>query len=327
MTQDQALLINNLSGGYVVRHNGSKYVDAVNEVNLLVRKNEIFGIAGESGCGKSTLLKIIYGFLKPPLIVKHGSIMLSLRNGNIDLLSLNEDEKRRTIWWKIISWIPQNSMNVLNPTMRVKDNFAEVMRVHMNINRKEAIEMAIDHLQKLGLSRDIINAFPHQLSGGMKQRLVITLALITKPQIVLADEPSTALDVVTQRGILQLLAHSQRTLKNTIIIVTHDLSIHAMLCDRVAIMYSGKIVEVATSKTLFENPLHPYTQILLASLPRLGDKENRKGISGAPPDLSAPPSGCRFHTRCPYAKDVCRYKSPLLTEINSEHLVACYSRV
>ncbi|MEM0111443.1 MAG: ABC transporter ATP-binding protein, partial [Candidatus Parvarchaeota archaeon] len=280
--------------------------------------------AGESGCGKSTLLKIIYGYLRPPLIVKQGSVILPLKDERVSILSLSEEERRRKVWWKVISWIPQNSMNVLNPTMRIKDNFVEIMRAHMNIAKKEAMEMAIDYLHKTGLPKDVINAFPHQLSGGMRQRLVIALALITKPQIILADEPSTALDVVMQRGVLQLLANSQRTLRNTIVMVTHDLAIHAMLCDRVAIMYAGKIVEIATSKELFEDPLHPYTQMLLASLPRLGDKELRQGIRGSPPDLSAPPKGCRFHPRCTYMKEICKSEPPLLVEADKEHFVSCY---
>ncbi|MCS7126094.1 MAG: ABC transporter ATP-binding protein [Aigarchaeota archaeon] len=322
---DEVLRIKNLSGGYLVkRDNTLDYIDAVNDVNIIIKRDEVFGIAGESGCGKSTLLKLLYGYVKSPLIIKKGEVLLSeSTNYYLNILSLKNEEVKKKIWWKYISWIPQNSMNVLNPTIRIKDHFLEILRMHMKIERDEAHKLIVEYLGLLGLSKDIVNAFPHQLSGGMRQRIIIALALITRPKIVLADEPTTALDVVVQRGILQWLGYKQRELKNTMIIVSHDLSIHAMLSKRIGIMYAGKIVEISRSENIFEKPLHPYTQLLLSSLPRLGDKSLRIGITGSPPDLIRPPLGCRFHPRCPYCIERCIIEEPDLTEAEKDHFIAC----
>ena len=300
------------------------YVDAVSGVTLEAYENEVLGIAGESGCGKSTLLKIIYGYVKPPLTVRSGRVLVDTGKGSIDVLSMDLEERRSRIWWRYISYIPQNAMNVLNPTSRIRDHFAEVLRLHQGLDREEAYRVAAEYVTQLGLPRDVVNAFPHQLSGGMRQRVVIALALIMKPRVVLADEPTTALDVVVQRGILQTLIERQRELRNTLILVTHDMGVHAMLTDRIAIMYAGKIVEVGRTEEVFEKPLHPYTRMLIESLPRLGDKRVRKGLAGQPPDLRSPPPGCRFHPRCPYATDRCRREEPPMVEVEKGHWVACW---
>mgnify|MGYP000235727915 CR=1 FL=1 len=300
------------------------YVDAVSGVTLEAYENEVLGIAGESGCGKSTLLKIIYGYVKPPLTVRSGRVLVDTGKGSIDVLSMDLEERRSRIWWRYISYIPQNAMNVLNPTSRIRDHFAEVLRLHQGLDREEAYRVAAEYVTQLGLPRDVVNAFPHQLSGGMRQRVVIALALIMKPRVVLADEPTTALDVVVQRGILQTLIERQRELRNTLILVTHDMGVHAMLTDRIAIMYAGKIVEIGRTEEVFEKPLHPYTRMLIESLPRLGDKRVRKGLAGQPPDLRSPPPGCRFHPRCPYTTDRCRREEPPLVEVEKGHWVACW---
>ena len=322
---ERVLLVDNVVGGYEVKtFEQSFYVDAVSGVVLEAYENEVLGIAGESGCGKSTLLRIIYGYTKPPLVVKSGRVIISTEHGDLDVLSLNLEERRSKVWWRYISYIPQNAMNVLNPTARIRDHFAEILRIHQGLDKDEAYKVAAEHVTQLGLPRDVINAYPHQLSGGMRQRVVIALALIMKPRVVLADEPTTALDVVVQRGILQTLIERQRELKNTLILVTHDMGVHAMLTDRIAIMYAGKIVEVGRTEEVFEKPLHPYTRILIESLPRLGDKSMRKGITGQPPDLRNPPPGCRFAPRCPYATERCRREVPELVDVGGRHYVACW---
>jgi len=321
------IIVKNLSGGYLIGLNGTKkYVDAVNNVNFKLEENQIIGIAGESGCGKSTLLKMLYGYLKPPLIVRKGEVLLQRKSGSgyIDVLKMNPEERKKQVWWKYISWIPQNSMNVLNPVTRIRDHFTEVLKVHMKLEGKDADELAKSYLSNVGLSEDIMNAFPHQLSGGMRQRIVIALSLITKPKVVLADEPTTAVDVITQRAILQLLANVQKELKNIIIVVSHDLSILAMLSHKIAIMYAGKIVEMGPLDMVFENPAHPYTKMLLNSLPKLGDKSAKKGVSGSPPDLASPPPGCRFHPRCQECLSLCKSKEPPFLEVEKDHFVACF---
>jgi len=326
MRDEVILSIKELSGGYLIRHDETqKYIDAVNNINLTIEENQIVGIAGESGCGKSTLLRMIYGYIKSPLVISKGQIILKKKNREIvDLLKYSEEKRKNEIWWKEMSWIPQNSMNVLNPTIKIKDHFMEILKHHLKRSGEEADKLITEYLSAMGLSKDVLKAFPHQLSGGMRQRIVIALALLANPQIILADEPTTALDVVMQRGILQLLMEYQRTTKNTIIIVTHDLGIHSMLSDQVIIIYAGKIVEVGSAEVIFENPAHPYTAALLESLPRLENKNLREGIYGAPPDLSNPPTGCRFHPRCPKAISICGQQEPYQILLEKEHSVACW---
>jgi len=312
----------NLAGGYNVMINDNMvYVDAVSNVNFYAKNNEVLGIAGESGCGKSTLLKILYGYIRPPLVVQRGSVTLRINDQSIDILSLKD---RTLVWWKHISYIPQNSMNVLNPLQRLRDHFIETIRMHMDVDKDEAYKTARDYIESLGLSKEVLNAYPHQLSGGMRQRVVIALALMLKPRVILADEPTTAVDVVVQRGVLQMLLDKQRELKNTLILVTHDMGVQAMVTNRILIMYAGKGVELGATEDIFENPLHPYTRALIESLPRIGDKTLRKGLAGQPPDLTSPPPGCRFHPRCPYAMDVCRREEPPIIDIGKERFVSCW---
>jgi len=300
------------------------YIHAVDDVSFFINKNEVFGIAGESGCGKSTLVKVLYGFIKPPLTVISGSVTYKLGDNMINILSL-KDEELRKLRWNVISYIPQSSMNVLNPTMRIKDQFLEVIKAHRGINDKNKINELIEkHIQELGLPLEVLTSFPHQLSGGMRQRVVIALATILRPKVILADEPTTALDVVVQRGVLQLLLRIHRKLKSTLVLVTHDMGVHANIADRIAIMYAGKIVEIAPTEELFENPLHPYTRFLINSLPKIGDKSKRSSVGGQPPSLRYPPPGCRFHPRCPLKKAICSEKEPPLNKVNSDHYVSCW---
>ncbi|HHU50343.1 MAG TPA: ABC transporter ATP-binding protein [Firmicutes bacterium] len=320
------LEVKELKAYYITEKYGRLYrVKAVDGVSFQVNKDEIYGIAGESGCGKSTLLKAVSGLLKPPLQVLEGEVIYNFGDDVLNILSLKDDKQRRQVRGARISHIPQGSMSVLNPVRRIKKAFQDLIRAHLgSMERSRFEEMVKKHLDALGLDWSIMQAFPHQLSGGMRQRLTIALATILKPDIIFADEPTTALDVVVQRGVVQLIKKIKKEQQNTLIMVTHDLAIHANLCDRLAIMYAGKIVEEADVDVIFNQPQHPYTLMLLKSLPKLGDKSIRVSAPGAPPSLIHTPSGCRFHPRCPEATAHCRRENPELLELEKGHRVACF---
>jgi len=301
-----------------------KVVKAVNEVDLEIRENEIYGIAGESGCGKTTLLKALYASIEPPLRLIGGRVLYVRDSQKIDVYSLSKEEKRR-LRWEYISYIPQGAMSVLNPVIRLKQTYRDFLDSHITgKTKKEVFDMAREHINKLGLPAKILDAYPHQLSGGMRQRVTIALAALLKPRIMFADEPTTALDVVVQRGVIQLLKGVQEILKNTIVLVTHDMGVHANLTDRIGIMYAGKMIEEAKTEEIFGNPLHPYTKYLINSLPRFGDKTSRESAPGSPPSLVDLPSGCPFHPRCPYALDICREQMPELLDVSNHHKIACW---
>ena len=301
-----------------------KVVKAVNEVDLRIRENEVYGIAGESGCGKTTLLKALVAAIEPPLRLIGGKVYYRLFVEETDVSSLSAEEKRR-LRWEYVSYVPQGSMSVLNPVIKVKETYRDFIVSHASGKTKdESFEMARRQIAELGLPLKILDAYPHQLSGGMRQRVTIALAALLKPRIIICDEPTTALDVVVQRGVVQLLRDIQEYLENTIILVTHDMGVHANIADRIGIMYAGKIVEEATTAMIFGNPLHPYTQYLINSLPRFGDKTPRESAPGSPPSLIDLPSGCAFHPRCPYVLDICTKQTPSLIEPDTRHKVACW---
>ncbi|KAF2960194.1 ABC transporter ATP-binding protein [Thermotoga sp. 38H-to] len=314
----------NLKAYYVLDLWGSKkIVKAVDNVSLDILPNEIYGIAGESGCGKSTLLKALLALLDPPLRLMDGELLYNIE-GKPTNVALLKSEATRRLRWSFISYIPQGSMHVLNPVKRVRDTFIEILSSHVKKQTKEFLDLAVQHLKDLGLPERVLNMFPHQLSGGMRQRVTIALATVLKPRVIFADEPTTALDVVAQRAVMQLIRKIQSDLKNTVVLVTHDMGVHAQITTRMAIMYAGKIVEEGPTLEIFKNPLHPYTRYLIQSLPTIGDKKLRTGIPGSPPSLVTPPPGCRFHPRCPHASQRCREEEPLLKEINPGHKVACF---
>ncbi|MEM0488231.1 MAG: ABC transporter ATP-binding protein [Candidatus Bathyarchaeia archaeon] len=323
MNDEVILRIDNLRAGYSL---GRRFVDAVSDVSLELNYGEIFGLAGESGCGKSTLLKIIYGYTEPPLTRLRGSLTLKTKEGMLNLHELNMDELRKKVWWKYVTWVPQGAMSILNPTLRIRDHFIEMFKLHSNfkIHKKEAYNRIVEHLKNLGLSKEVADTYPTQLSGGMKQRVVIALALLFNPLLVLADEPTSALDVVNQKVILEQLLMLQKEHGFTLILVSHDINVHGVLTDRMGIMYAGKIVEIGYTEKVFADPLHPYTKALIESLPRIGDKVVRKGLYGSPPNLSTPPSGCRFHPRCPYAMDICKREEPPMIEIENKRRTQCW---
>jgi peptide/nickel transport system ATP-binding protein len=296
-------------------------VKAVDDVNIDVSKGESLGLAGESGCGKSTLAFTIIRLVPPPGRIVGGSMIFQ----GLDITKMSEEEFRKKIRWKGISMIFQGAMNVLNPVYTVGDQLAEVFMLHKNYTKKEALAEAAKLLQMVGIEPRRLRSYPFELSGGMKQRVVIAMALALNPPLVIADEPTTALDVVVQAQIMNLLKKLKRELGTSIILISHDLSLIAELADKTAIMYAGKIVEYGSSDYVYKTPKHPYTQGLLGSIPRLrGEIRDLTWIPGIPPDLINPPPGCRFHPRCKYAMEKCKKEEPPMIEIEKGHYVACW---
>ena len=323
------LSVQNLCAYYRTEMYGiSRTVRAVDGVSFDLLPNEIYGVAGESSCGKTTLIKVISGNIKHPLKAHLGSVKYKFeRFGTyeVDMLQVSQDELRQKIRWKEISYVMQGSMSVLNPVRKIIKTFEDVVDSHEHITDKKAfLEQMQTHINKLGLPTDVLNAYPHQLSGGMRQRVAIALATVFHPSLIIADEPTTALDVVVQRGVLQMLKDIQAVSNNTILLVTHDMAVHANVADRVMIMYAGRIMEEAPTEIIFNAPLHPYTQHLIRSLPMIGERSNKASLKGTPPNLANPPSGCRFHERCPLAMDVCRTDVPELVPVQKRHRVACH---
>ncbi|MBS7636081.1 ABC transporter ATP-binding protein [Candidatus Bathyarchaeota archaeon] len=300
----------------------SGYVKAVDGVSFEVEGGKATGLAGESGCGKTTVALSILRILPFNGEIRDGKIMFKGR----DLLKLDEDEVREEIRWKEISIVFQGAMNALNPVYTVADQMVEAIMVHEpDVTRKEALERCAKLMELVGIDPSRINNYPHEFSGGMRQRAMIAMALACNPSILIADEPSTALDVIVAAQVLKLLKELKMKLNLGMILITHDLSIIAELCEKTAIMYAGKIVEYGDVVAIFKEPLHPYTQGLISAFPNItGKRQKLVSIPGAPPDLLAPPPGCRFHPRCNYAKGKCKIEEPAFIEISKGHYVACH---
>ena len=295
-------------------------VKAVDGIDLEVKKGERFGIVGESGCGKSTTAMTLLRLIKPPGSVEQGRILLDGDN----LLDLN-DEQMRSVRWSRISLIPQGSMNSLNPVVKIGSQITDAVTAHGDsVARAEAKAKIIEMLGMVGLPARVYNMYPHELSGGMKQRVCIAMAIILQPQVIIADEPTSALDVVVQRVVTQTLIKVQERLGAALVIIGHDMGLLAQLVDRLAVMYAGKVAEVSPADDIYKDPLHPYTQLLIGSVPSVKEKKPLEGIPGLPPNLLAPPSGCIFHPRCPHATERCRAEVPQYREVRPGRMVACH---
>jgi peptide/nickel transport system ATP-binding protein len=299
-------------------------VRAVDDVSLRVMPDEIYGLAGESSCGKSTLIKTIAGAIRPPLSVQGGSVVFDFDGKPLDLYKAGP-QALHAIRWKHLSYVMQGSMGVLNPVRRVRHSFVDFAFRHIGKPMPEFMEIVSQHLARVKLGPEVLQAYPHELSGGMRQRLAIALATVCKPELIIADEPTTALDVIVQKSVLGMIREVQRELKSSLIFVTHDMAVHAHLCDRLGVMYAGRLIEEGATKEIFARPRHPYTTHLIASLPRIGKTSTVKALEGAPPNLADPPKGCRFHPRCPLAMDVCRQQTPAFAEVSPGHRVACFA--
>lgn len=304
-----SMLVKNVSAVYAA--GGGAEVRAVDNVSFAVHEGEVLGIAGESGCGKSTLAAAISLTARPPLYVKQGELQLEAQT-----LALAQQTAVERDWHgKIIALLPQRAMNSLNPTARIRDLVIDVVRAHDPVVRgSEALEMARDRLEQLSLPARVLDSYPHQLSGGMRQRVVAVISTLLNPTVLIADEPTSALDVSSQKELVQLLQLLlERRFISRIIFISHDLPLMSNIADRIAIMYAGKLVEIGTTAEIIDYSKHPYTQMLVGSTlapdPRVRQKQ-LEGIAGAPPDLRHPPSGCRFHPRCPYAMACCTNEEP-----------------
>jgi peptide/nickel transport system ATP-binding protein len=321
-----ALAVRDLHAHYRVAHFGiRREVRAVDGISFEIGRNEIYGLAGESSSGKSTLVKTIARAIRPPLFHAGGEVVFDFRDtGPLSLYAL-PDEALARLRWRHLSYIMQASMSVLNPVRRVRHAFRDFAFRHIGRPVPEFWALVEQHLERLHLAPSVLDSYPHELSGGMRQRVTIALATVCRPDFVIADEPTTALDVVVQKGVLAMIREVQQQIGSSVLFVTHDMAVHANLADRLGIMYAGRLVEEAPTRQLFRTPRHPYTRHLVASLPRIGDRSERKGLEGRPPSLAAPPPGCRFHPRCPIAMPVCSREAPPLVAIAPGHRAACHA--
>lgn len=299
------------------------HVKAVDDVSFDLMKKESLGLAGESGCGKTSTALSILRLLPTNAKIIEGSINFE----GEEIAKMTESEVREKIRWKKISMIFQGAMNALHPTYTIGHQITEAIVKHENIRKKDAMERAGKLLELVGIESEKINRYPHELSGGMKQRSVTAMALACNPDLIIADEPTTALDVIVQAQVLKALKELQSKLDISWILITHDLSMIAETCTRTAIMYAGKMAEYGDVVQIFKEPLHPYTEKLITAFPSiLGPKTDLSSIPGSPPDLLNPPPGCRFHPRCAYAMEVCKKKEPELTDCGKQRSVACHLR-
>ena len=316
MTPD-VLRVRGLSVRY---HTAGGAVRAADGITFSLRRDERLGIAGESGSGKSTMALSLLRLIKPPGRIESGEIWLD----DEDLLRLSEDEMRR-IRLARIALVPQGSMNSLNPVLRIRDQVADALRDHGAPATPRQLDARLrELLPRVGLGPDVGRMFPHQLSGGMKQRACIAIAMSLSPRVIVADEPTSALDVVVQKQVMDTLGRAQTDLGASVILVGHDMGLMAQFVDRLGIMYAGRLVEISPVRDVFTAPLHPYTRMLIASLPSLDRKGVFQGIPGLPPPLRALPPGCAFHPRCPVAIERCRTETPALREIRPDGWAACH---
>lgn len=317
MMTDNILRVESLNLFYATRKGT---VRAVDDVSFDLSRGRTIALVGESGCGKSSLAKAIIRLLPRNIDAYNGKIIMEEQ----DTMELNERSYREAVRWKKISMVFQGALNSLNPVLQVGYQVAEPLIIHEKMEKKEALGKALDMLKLLRIPLSFIERYPFELSGGMKQRTVIAMALISNPKIVILDEPTSALDVITQANILNLLKRLKSEMSLSFIYITHDIAVSSELADSVAVMYAGEIAEIADANEFYEKPAHPYSQLLMASVPTLRTDKDLVFIPGAPPSLIDPPDGCRFHPRCPHRMDVCMKESPLRTDLGHGHYVRCW---
>ncbi|HCG00461.1 MAG TPA: dipeptide/oligopeptide/nickel ABC transporter ATP-binding protein [Chloroflexi bacterium] len=317
MADEPLLEVRDLAVDYLA---GKSAVRAVDGVSLQVQPGEFLGIVGESGCGKSTLLFAIGRLLGDLAEISQGSVLFKGHN----LVHLRERQLRH-LRWRDFSVVMQSAMNALNPVMTIEAQLLDAIHSHSKSAKRDAHKRAAEVLRLVGIDPLHLKSYPHQLSGGMRQRAMIAMALLFTPDLIMMDEPTSALDVVGQRSLMMQIKELQRELGFAVIFVTHDMSLVRRYSDRIAIMYAGQIMELSGTQEVFADPKHPYTQGLLQAYPSIfGEKEELKGIPGHPPDLRFPPSGCRFHPRCPYVMDVCSREDPGEYSPDGRDLVRCF---
>jgi peptide/nickel transport system ATP-binding protein len=296
-------------------------VKAVDDVRLQIDKGEALGLVGESGCGKTTLALAIMRLLPWNGRIVEGTIRLD----GVDIVGLDDKTFDKEYRWKRMAYIFQGAMNALNPVFRVGDQVAEAITIHEDVEKTEALERTRSLFSLVGIDPERVTSYPHELSGGMKQRAMIAMALACNPEFIIADEPTTALDVIVQAQTLQVINELRKNLGLTMILITHDLSVVAQTCTTCAIMYAGTVVEYADIETIFKDPAHPYTRALISAFPSI--KEERRelnSIAGAPPNLLNPPTGCRFHPRCLHSMDICTKEKPEYRVLREKHIAACH---
>ncbi|MEM1526490.1 MAG: ABC transporter ATP-binding protein [Ignisphaera sp.] len=295
-------------------------VRAVDGVSFTLRERETLAVIGESGCGKTSLARALVRFLPRNINEFSGSIILD----GVEVMKLSDAEFDKQVRWKKIAYVTQAAINSLNPVIKVVDHLIEPLILHLDMSKNDAVERAKEAIKKVGIVEDFLWRYPFELSGGMRQRIVIALSIITNPRIVILDEPTSALDVMTQANIINLLKELKQSENLSFIFITHDIAVSSELSDKVAVMYAGQIVELGSAEKMYIEPLHPYSKGLLNSVPRIHSDKQVVFIPGTPPSLINPPSGCRFYPRCPYAMSVCEKNQPPLVEISSEEYVRCW---
>jgi peptide/nickel transport system ATP-binding protein len=319
---EATLSVQNLSVEYRARRG---MVKAVRDTSLDLKHGEARALIGESGSGKTTLGLALVRLHVRAARITQGKILYRHNGAAFDVLALNNDQLRR-FRWQECAMVFQGAQNALNPVLRVEDQILDTAHAHGSESDEEVRRRALELLRLVQLDpKRVLKAYPHQLSGGMRQRVLIALGLLLQPQVLILDEPTTALDILTQRAIIDVLRRLRGELQFSMLLISHDLSLAAELADRVATMYAGRIVEIGLVDDIFYRPRHPYTLGLLQSVPTIsGDADTLASIGGSPPDLIDLPSGCKFHPRCPLATDICRQEDPPLTEVGRDHLSACY---
>lgn len=295
-------------------------ISAVDNVSFRIKRGETMGLVGESGCGKTSLGMCIMKLLPENARITNGKILFD----GEDIVPKTEEEMR-TIRWEGVSMIFQAAMNSLNPVYKVGDQIIEAILTHDNMSKEEAREKVGDLYRLVGLSPERMKNYPHEYSGGMRQRAIIAMALACDPKFIIADEPTTALDVIVQDQIIDEIINLQKKLNMTMMYISHDISVIAETCNKIGVMYAGNIIEYTDTLALFDNPLHPYTKALMSSFPSIeGPKKELKPVPGEPPNLLNPPKGCRFYPRCSYAEEICKKENPEFIEIEKDHFLACH---